>query len=124
MPSPQTDVTGKKKGIVITCYSPLGNNFTGKPKIMDQPEILALAERLCKTPAQVCLAWCANQGFNVLSKSVTPARIKVSILLKRILIVQSNFQDFVLSAEDFELVTKVGQKHPMRANCPADYTPA
>jgi diketogulonate reductase-like aldo/keto reductase len=69
---------GKEKGIIITAYSPLGNNFTGKPKIVDHPRIKAIADRLGKTPAQVCYAWGLHQGFCVLSKSVTPSRIKVS----------------------------------------------
>ncbi|RSH89670.1 hypothetical protein EHS25_002221 [Saitozyma podzolica] len=66
----------KEKGIIITAYSPLGNNFTGKPKIVDHPRIKAIADRLGKTPAQVCYAWGLHQGFCVLSKSVTSSRIK------------------------------------------------
>jgi L-glyceraldehyde reductase len=69
--------SGKEKGIIITAYSPLGNNFTGKPKIVDHPRIKAIADRLGKTPAQVCYAWGLHQGFCVLSKSVTSSRIKV-----------------------------------------------
>lgn len=68
---------GKKKGIVITAYSPLGNNITGKPRVIDSPEVIKIAERLGKTPAQVLLAWLTYQGFTVIPKSVTPSRIKV-----------------------------------------------
>ena len=71
-------VTGNKKGIIITAYSPLGNNITGKPRVIDAPEIQAIAKRIGKTPAQVLIAWVAYQGFSVIPKSVTPSRIQVS----------------------------------------------
>jgi L-glyceraldehyde reductase len=76
--------TGKKKGIVITAYSPLGNNITGKPRIIDAPAVQAIAKRLGKSPAQVLIAWCAHQGFCVIPKSVTPSRIAVSSTLLRL----------------------------------------
>jgi len=68
----------KSKGIVITAYSPLGNNITGKKKVIDQPEIVEIAKRLNKEPAQVLIAWVAKQGFCVIPKSDTPKRIAVS----------------------------------------------
>ncbi|KAK8869592.1 hypothetical protein IAR55_000159 [Kwoniella newhampshirensis] len=101
----------KEKGIIITAYSPLGNNTTGRPRIIDNPEIQAIAKRLGKEPAQVLINWAAHQGFVVIPKSVTPARIK------------SNFQDFELSEEDFEEINKVGKANPARANIPAEYNP-
>jgi diketogulonate reductase-like aldo/keto reductase len=69
---------GKEKGIKITAYSPLGNNITGKPRIIDSPEVKEIAKRLGKEPAQVLIAWGAKQGFFVIPKSVTESRIKVS----------------------------------------------
>ena len=69
----------KKKGIVITAYSPLGNNITGKKRVIDEPEIVQISERLGKSPAQVLIAWVAHQGFCVIPKSVTPSRIAVSM---------------------------------------------
>jgi L-glyceraldehyde reductase len=69
----------KSKNIVITAYSPLGNNITGKTRVIDSPEIQAIAKRLNKEPAQVLIAWVVHQGFCVIPKSVTPARIKVSL---------------------------------------------
>lgn len=68
----------KKKGINITAYSPLGNNITGKTRVIDSPEIVDIAKRLNKEPAQVLIAWVAKQGFCVIPKSVTPKRIAVS----------------------------------------------
>ncbi|KGB78655.1 oxidoreductase [Cryptococcus deuterogattii R265] len=101
----------KKKGIVITAYSPLGNNITGKPRVIDSPEVIKIAERLGKTPAQVLLAWLTYQGFTVIPKSVTPSRIK------------SNFEDFELTQKDFEEISAVGKATHGRANIPAIYSP-
>lgn len=72
------DAVGKEKGIKITAYSPLGNNITGKPRVLDSPQVKTIAERLNKTPAQVLIAWGAKSGFFVIPKSVTASRIKVS----------------------------------------------
>lgn len=69
------------KGIVITAYSPLGNNITGKARVIDSPEVQAIAQRLGVEPAQVLIAWGAKNGFAVIPKSVTPSRIKVGVEL-------------------------------------------
>src|SRR5690606_36506205 len=58
-------------GIVTESWSPLAS---GK-KVLDDPVIGAIAERLAATPAQVVLAWHLARGFVVLPKSVTPSRI-------------------------------------------------
>ena len=67
----------REKGIVITAYSPLGNNTTGKPRVIDAPEVIKVAERLGKSPAQTLIAWATKNGFAVIPKSVTASRIKV-----------------------------------------------
>ncbi|OXG44802.1 oxidoreductase [Cryptococcus neoformans Bt120] len=102
----------KEKNIVITAYSPLGNNTTGKPRIIDQPQIIDIAKKLNKEPAQVLINWAAHQGFAVIPKSVTPSRIK------------SNFEDFKLSDDTFEEINKVGKANASRANIPAEYNPS
>ncbi|OCF36407.1 oxidoreductase [Kwoniella heveanensis BCC8398] len=102
----------KDKGIIITAYSPLGNNITGKPRVLDHPEIKTIADRLGKEPAQVLIAWVAKQGFAVIPKSVTPSRIK------------SNFDDFELSDSDFEAINKIGQANQVRSNIPFVYNPS
>lgn len=65
-------------GITITAYSPLGNNITGKARVIDSPAVKAIAARLGVEPAQVLIAWGARNGFAVIPKSVTPSRIAVS----------------------------------------------
>ena len=69
--------SGKEKGIIITAYSPLGNNITGRARVIDAPAVHAAAKEMGKSPAQVLIAFGAHQGFIVIPKSVTPARIEV-----------------------------------------------
>ena len=44
-------------GIAWVPFFPLGSAFANRPKVTDQPEVIAAAERLSTTPAQVGLAW-------------------------------------------------------------------
>lgn len=47
-------------------YFPLGSAFPGMPKVTDEPAVLAVAESLDRTPAQVGLAWLLHHAPNVL----------------------------------------------------------
>ncbi|MFF7365001.1 aldo/keto reductase [Streptomyces sp. NPDC008125] len=47
-------------------YFPLGSAFPGMPKVTDEPAVLAAAESLDRTPAQVGLAWLLHHAANVL----------------------------------------------------------
>lgn len=47
-------------------YFPLGGAFPGRPKVTDEPAVLAAAEKLGCTPAQVGLAWLLQHAPNVL----------------------------------------------------------
>lgn len=46
---------------------------------IEDPVIIDLAKKLDKTPAQVILSWIVQQGVVVLTKSVTPSRIKSNL---------------------------------------------
>ncbi|KAL5334811.1 Aldo/keto reductase [Aspergillus crustosus] len=95
----------KEKGIVLTGYSPLGNNIYNIPRAVDDPVVLETAEALGKTPAQVLISWAVQRGTVVLPKSVTPERIR------------SNFEDFVLPDVAFQTVQSL-ERH-QRMNFPA-----
>lgn len=69
----------RQKRIVITAYSPLGNNITGKARVIDSDVVKEVAAEVGKEPAQVLIAWATRNGFAVIPKSVTPARIKVGL---------------------------------------------
>lgn len=64
----------EKHGIVTESWSPLGRGAGLK-----NAEIVRIAKKHGKTPAQVILRWHLDLGFMVIPKSVTPARIRENI---------------------------------------------
>jgi diketogulonate reductase-like aldo/keto reductase len=60
-------------GIILLAFASLGHGL--EPRLLDDPMIVATAQRLGKTPAQVLLAWGIQRGSAVLTGSVNPARI-------------------------------------------------
>lgn len=66
----------KQHNLLITAYSPLGNNIYNLPKAVDDPAVIAVAKDLNKDPAQVLISWAVQRGTVVLPKSVTASRIK------------------------------------------------
>jgi L-glyceraldehyde reductase len=57
----------------------MGNNSTGKPRIIDSPAIQEVADRLGKTSAQVLIAWATHNGFCVIPKSLIASEMAVSV---------------------------------------------
>ncbi|KAK4419028.1 NADPH-dependent aldo-keto reductase, chloroplastic [Sesamum alatum] len=68
----------KSKGVHLSGYSPLGSPGTTwiKSEVLKHPVLVATAEKLGKTPAQVALRWGLQMGHSVLPKSTTESRIK------------------------------------------------
>ncbi|QJW94785.1 Putative dehydrogenase [Frigoriglobus tundricola] len=64
----------RTNGIVLQAFAALGHS--SEPKLLDDPVIAAIAERVTKTPAQVLLAWAIQRGTALLTTSKTPNRIK------------------------------------------------
>jgi 2,5-diketo-D-gluconate reductase A len=77
-------------GIATEPWSPIA-----KGRVLDDPAIMAIAERVGRTPAQVTLRWHIQRGDIVFPKSTTPSRI------------QQNFEifDFELSEEDMAAIS-------------------
>jgi diketogulonate reductase-like aldo/keto reductase len=73
---PQWDLLDfcREHGIVVQAGAPLGHGLD--PKVLDDPVITAIAERVRKTPAQVALAWAVQRGSAFLVTSRTAARIR------------------------------------------------
>jgi diketogulonate reductase-like aldo/keto reductase len=73
---PQWDLLNfcREHGIVVQAGAPLGHGLD--PKVLDDPVITAIAERVRKTPAQVALAWAVQRGSAFLVTSRTAARIR------------------------------------------------
>ncbi|KDE06808.1 aldehyde reductase 1 [Microbotryum lychnidis-dioicae p1A1 Lamole] len=101
----------KKHNIHLTAYSPLGNNNYGEKKLFEYPEIIAIADKIGATPAQVLIAWGQVGGHSVLPKSVTPSRI------------QSNLKQITLTEEQIEQINKLGEEKYRRFNVPYKYKP-
>ncbi len=64
----------REHGIIVQAFAPLGHAM--KPKIVDDPVITGIAQRLRKTPAQVALAWAVQRGTAFLTTSTSLGHIR------------------------------------------------
>ena len=63
----------REQGIVLLAFAPLGHSM--EPKLVDDPVITAIAERVHMSAAQVLLSWAAERGTAFLTTSTKPQRI-------------------------------------------------
>jgi 2,5-diketo-D-gluconate reductase A len=80
------------RGIVTEAWSPLAQGG-----VLDEPEIVRIAEAHGKSPGQVVLRWHVQLGNVVFPKSVTPERIRENI----------DVFDFALSEEDMAAIERL-----------------
>ncbi|HWU21762.1 MAG TPA: aldo/keto reductase [Nocardioides sp.] len=80
-----------RHGAVVEAWSPLGQ---GGGELED-PAVVALAEKFGKTPAQVLLRWALDRGDVVFPKSMSKARLAEN----------ADIFDFALTAEDVAALT-------------------
>jgi diketogulonate reductase-like aldo/keto reductase len=66
----------REHGIVLLAFAALGHGLD--PKLLDDPVITAIAQRVHKTPAQVALAWAVQRGTAFLTTSTKPHNIQAS----------------------------------------------
>ena len=64
----------QRHGIVLLAFAALGHAM--EPRLLDDPVIVAVAQRLRRTPAQVVLAWAVQRGTALLTTSVKPGRMR------------------------------------------------
>jgi alcohol dehydrogenase (NADP+) len=64
----------REHGIVLQAFAALGHAM--EPRLLDDPVITAIAQRVHKTPAQVALAWAVQRGTAFLTTSTKPQRIR------------------------------------------------
>src|SRR5271170_3990545 len=64
----------REHGIVLLAFAALGHGLD--PKLLDDPVITAIAQRVHKTPAQVALAWAVQRGTAFLTTSTKPHNIQ------------------------------------------------
>ena len=64
----------REHGIVLLAFAALGHGMA--PKVLDDPVITSIAQRIHKTPAQVALAWAVQRGTAFLTTSTKPGYIQ------------------------------------------------
>ncbi len=71
---PQTELIEfcRARGMVVLAFAPLGHGM--RPGPIEDPVVLALAERLQRTPAQILLAWAVQRGTAMLTTPKSAAR--------------------------------------------------
>lgn len=107
----QKDTVDYCKGqeIIVEAWGPLG-----KGKQLGEPEIMKLAEKYKKTPAQIILRWHLQRGIVSLPKSVHKERI----------ISNGDIFDFELSEEDMKLMFTMDHRAETGRGYPAEYKEA
>ncbi len=83
----------------------------GKGRQLGEPEIVKLAEKYEKTPAQVILRWHLQRGIVSLPKSVHKERM----------IQNADIFDFELSQEDMEMMYSMDGREKTGRGYPAEY---
>ncbi|KAI4752421.1 Aldo/keto reductase [Aureobasidium sp. EXF-3400] len=96
---PQQEIVDycKKKGILITAYSPLGS--TGSP-LFQEKEIQEVAKKHDVSPGTVLLSYHIARGSSVIPKSVTPSRI------------EENMKLIKLDSGDMKALDNIAKTHP------------
>ena len=105
---PETVAYSQEKGMLVQAFSPLGCGA-----VLGDETLGAIAKKYNKSVAQICLRFVLQSGINVLTKSVTPARI----------IENAQIFDFEISAEDMAVISampEVGFTGWLPENAPAD----
>jgi diketogulonate reductase-like aldo/keto reductase len=64
----------RQHGIVLLAFAALGHGM--EPKLLENPVITTIAQRVGKTPAQVVLAWAIQRGTALLTTSTKPSQIQ------------------------------------------------
>ncbi len=92
---PQTELLEfcKSNGIVMLAFAPLGHGI--KPGVLEDARIIAIAQRVNQTPAQVLLAWAVQRGTAVLTTPKTPSRAR------------ENFEISALPADAIEEINSI-----------------
>ena len=90
---------GEAHGIATEAWSPIA-----KGKVVDDPVIVAIADEVDRTPAQVTLRWHVQRGSIVFPKSTNPARIEENMRLF----------DFELSDDQVGRIDALDQGEPGR----------
>jgi D-xylose reductase len=106
-------------GLHVTAFSPLGalsylemDMAEASERVVDQPVVLAAAQRTGKTPVQVVLRWGLQRGTSVIPKTVQRARMTENLAI----------QDFELTDAEMAQISTLNRNR--RFNDPGDFCEA
>jgi alcohol dehydrogenase (NADP+) len=94
------------KAMVMLAFAPLGHGI--KPGVLELPAIVAIAQRINKTPAQVLLAWAVQRGTAVLTTPKTLARARENFDISALPADAMQEINAIETRQKFNLVTKTG----------------
>jgi alcohol dehydrogenase (NADP+) len=105
---PQTDFLEfcYRNAVVMLVFAPLGHGI--KPGVLEDPTIVAIAQRVHKTPAQVLLAWAVQRGTAVLTTPKTPGRARENFDISSLPPDAMQEIDAIQTRQRFNLVTGTG----------------
>ncbi|KAK8116002.1 aldo-keto reductase [Apiospora sp. TS-2023a] len=104
---PQAELVefSRRHGILVMAHQPLGGRpvgvvraHEGHPRPVEDSEVLEIARKLGRSPAQVCLSWAVQRGIPVVPKSVHESRLSENLNL------------FSLPEVDLQKVNKLSHK--------------
>ena len=90
-----------KKGVAHMAYAPLGQG--NRNEMLQEPSVLALAEKYGKTPAQILLRFLTQKGIAVIPRSTRPEHIRENFALF----------DFTLTADELTQLAALDRKEPL-----------
>lgn len=88
------------RNIIHESYAPLGE---GNPGFLDEPELLAIAKKYHKTPAQVTLRFLTQEGIVVIPKTLNPQHMAENLAIF----------DFNLDSSDMQILESLDQKRAL-----------
>lgn len=106
-----------EQDIAVTAFSPLGalsylelDMATASESVIQQPAVIAIADRLDKTPAQVVLRWGVQRGNAIVPKTSKIARLREN----------ASLFDFELTGDDMAQINALNRNQ--RFNDPGVFT--
>ena len=94
----------KKYNVQHEAYAPLGQGR--KNEMFENPELVKVAQKHGKTPAQIALKFQIQRGIVVIPKTTNPARMKENI----------DLFNFELSEDEINILKRLDKNDPMIGN--------
>jgi len=105
---PETEILDfcNLNGLVMLAFAPLGHGI--KPGVLADPVVLAIANRVNKTPAQVLLAWAVQRGTAILTTPKNLDRAKENFNISALPADAMDQINAIQTRQRFNLVTGTG----------------